>query len=173
MANCPIRRRAPSRGVSMAGSDAAPAGRSRKPALGRPRGPGRAALGPLCEELAGLGLAHTVAERRRPRPRKPGPWTEIAAMERRKARGSAQEPPAERRIQDVAPPGAPSPSAWAEKGKSEDRLPRAANNRGDDACLQPVILRCERPFRSRASKDERPRYWGCHPRMSGFTRHAI
>ena len=126
----------------MVGLDAAPAASPRKRRLGRPRGPGRAALRPLCEELAGLGLAHTVAERRRPRPRKPGPWTEIAAMERRPARtplakeclpkGSIQRRSAVRRS---------VPFGLAEGGNlsprrrgSEDRLPRAANNRGDDAC---------------------------------------
>ena len=46
----------------MVGLDAAPAGVVRTHALGRPRGPGRAALRPLCEELAGLGLAHTVGK---------------------------------------------------------------------------------------------------------------
>src|SRR5689334_22693520 len=98
----------------MAGPDAAPAASPRKRRLGRPRGPGRAALRPLCEELAGLGLAHTVAERRRPRPRKPGPWSEIAAMERRPARTLARECLPKGSIQDEALPGAPSPSVLAE-----------------------------------------------------------
>jgi hypothetical protein len=40
------------RGRRETGGDAAPAGVPRKHALGRPRGPGRAALGPLCEELS-------------------------------------------------------------------------------------------------------------------------
>ena len=48
--------------------DAAPAARPRKPGLGRLRDPARAALRPLCEELAGSGLAQSA-----PRPRKRGP----------------------------------------------------------------------------------------------------
>ena len=46
---------------------AAPARVPRKHAPGTPRDPARAVLRPLCEELAGLGLA------RMPRPRKRGP----------------------------------------------------------------------------------------------------
>ena len=41
----------------MVGSDAAPAALPRKQGLGEPRDPARAALRPLCEVLAGLGLA--------------------------------------------------------------------------------------------------------------------
>ena len=43
--------------VFPASIDAAPAARPRKPGLGRLRDPARAALRPLCEELAGSGLA--------------------------------------------------------------------------------------------------------------------
>src|SRR5689334_21015334 len=37
-------------------------------------------------------------------------------------------------IQDEALVGAPSPSGYPKGEKREDRLPRAAKNRGDDAC---------------------------------------
>jgi hypothetical protein len=40
-----------------AGEGAAPAGGARYPAPGLLRGPARAALGPPCEELTGLGQA--------------------------------------------------------------------------------------------------------------------
>ena len=79
---------------------AAPAGEARNLALGRPRGSARAALGPLCEELAGRGpgrppdgTARLTREGRRPnrtggRTGEPGsavPGTEKPPVERREA----------------------------------------------------------------------------------------
>src|SRR6185312_2753924 len=88
----------------MVGSDAAPAASPRKRRLGRPRDPARAALRPLCEELAGLGLAQTVAKAAASS-QEARTWGLVgggeplknAAMERRPARGSRQSLAAARR----------------------------------------------------------------------------
>src|SRR6185437_7157208 len=55
--------RASSRDVSEMEQSAAPAGGARNPALGRPRGPARAALRPLREELRWTGSAPKVPAR--------------------------------------------------------------------------------------------------------------
>src|SRR4029079_13101953 len=104
----------------MVGSDAAPAASPRKRRLGRPRDPARAALRPLCEELAGLGLAQTVAKAaassQEARTRglvSGGEPLKNAAMERRPARVLDRKRARRRKaaIQDEALSGAPSPSA--------------------------------------------------------------
>jgi hypothetical protein len=53
-------------------------------------------------------------------------------MERRLARTSRKRCPPQGGIQDEAPVGAPSPSAWPEEEK-ESRLARAVNNRAAGA----------------------------------------
>src|SRR5712691_13308250 len=50
------------------GQGAAPAGWARNPALGRLRGSARAALGPLCKELAGLGQGRQCPTSQEARP---------------------------------------------------------------------------------------------------------
>src|SRR4029079_10903553 len=117
----------------MVGSDAAPAASPRKRRLGRPRDPARAALRPLCEELAGLGLAQTVAKAaassQEARTRGlvgGGEPLKNAAMERRPARVLDRKRARRRKaaIQDVALSGAPSPSAWPRGKKRSRRTPR-------------------------------------------------
>ena len=101
----------------MVGSDAAPAALPRKQGLGRLRDPARAALRPLREELSldwDRAKPQPRATPASPRPRKHGSETEIAAMERRSARASPYEARCRKAaIDDVAPSGAPSPSAMA------------------------------------------------------------
>jgi len=99
----------------------------------------------------GTGRARLTAAR--PRRRKRGPGACVAgasrrretAMERRSARVSRQTRPRRKAWnEDVAPPGAPSPSPCAEgetkvpQSGAGLRRPRAANNRGDDVC--PVVI---------------------------------
>ena len=74
------------------GSGAAPAGKPRKLALGRPRDPARAALRPLCEVLAARTGSTADNARGREAGRKRGPGACArqerrvrTAMERRKA----------------------------------------------------------------------------------------
>ena len=97
----------------MVGSDAAPAASPRKRRLGRPRDPARAALRPLCEELAGLGLAQTVAkaaassQEARTRGLKSPRWSAG-----RRALSSQESARRKAAIQDEALSGAPSPSGY-------------------------------------------------------------
>jgi hypothetical protein len=69
---------------------AAPAASPRKRSPGRPRDSGRRVLRPVREELSldwDWAKPQPRATPASPRPRKPGPWTEIAAAVRREARG--------------------------------------------------------------------------------------
>jgi hypothetical protein len=69
---------------------AAPAASPRKRSSGRPRDSGRRVLRPVREELSldwDWAKPQPRATPASPRPRKPGPWTEIAAAVRREARG--------------------------------------------------------------------------------------
>ena len=68
---------------------AAPAGRPRKPALGRLRASCRAALRPLCEVLAGRAGANAVSRKPGPELRRSESFDRNAAVERREARRSA------------------------------------------------------------------------------------
>ena len=122
----------------MVGLDAAPAASPRKRRLGRPRGPGRAALRPLCEELAGLGLAQTVAKAaassQEARTRglvSGGEPLKNAAMERRPARVLDRKRARRRKAasKTKALTGAPSPSAWP-KGEIRRTVPPGRKQQG-------------------------------------------
>ena len=121
----------------MVGSDAAPAASPRKRRLGRPRDPARAALGPLCEELAGLrtGLvAKAAASSQEARTRGlvgGGEPLKNAAMERRPARVLDRKRARRRKAvsKTKALTGAPSPSAWP-KGEIRRTAPPGRKQQG-------------------------------------------
>ena len=105
---------------------AAPAVSPRKRSSGRPRDSGRRVLRPVREELSldwDWANPQPRATPASPRPRKPGPWTEIAAAVRREARGLRHWPRTPDgvtlapRVRGAALLGAPLPSFFARCAK--------------------------------------------------------
>src|SRR6267142_2475747 len=124
------------------GQAAAPAGVARNPALGRLRGSARAALGPLCKELAGLGQGRQcpTSQEARPgadaEPKVPLEKPRWSAERRSRPASSAGDPgigPTARRVTGAAFPhqrlSALCPPRF--RGANWDTgVPRAAKNRG-------------------------------------------
>jgi hypothetical protein len=98
-------------------------------APGRPRDPARAALGPLCEELAAFGRRQCRFKKRGTGDENRRDGAPGGARVLHRIRGAARH-----LLRDKAPSGAPSPRLFGGQKKGH-RRPRAANNRGGHACL--------------------------------------
>jgi hypothetical protein len=153
---------------------AAPAASPRKRSSGRPRDSGRRVLRPVREELSldwDWANPQPRATPASPRPRKPGPWTEIAAAVRREATRSAQD--RDRRKAETVPPaggthmaplGAPLPSLFSKPNGAVHSIKTQAHRvagRRAYACFKRDIPTMSRPDMIRAGMtaenlEERP-----------------
>ena len=146
-------------------------------------GPDRAALRPLCEELAGLGQRNADNARRAHVSRKRGPGTELFApakskrrtwsAERRRACHKARAANARKgrtfrddaELQAKAPPGAPLPRV--SRGTIYG-VPGAAKNTGDAAHPQKIKSRNEGHARKKMRRRARARKFS--PSLRGARR---
>jgi hypothetical protein len=143
---------------------AAPAASPRKRSSGRPRDSGRRVLRPVREELSldwDWAKPQPRATPASPRPRKPGPWTEIAAAVRREARGLRHWPRTPDgvtlapRVRGAALLGAPLPSFFARCAKQmKERHPTqnpGAARRGKENLCRDWRRHCGENHRHRPS----------------------